>query len=71
MTEYRLHSTGLVHTPGIIAWAMAGMLSNSDRMVEIISKGYNLPDKVARDLLSSKIPYRVEGETVFFEVEEV
>lgn len=71
MTEYRLHSTGFVYTPGFLAWAKAGMLSDSNKMVDIISKGYELPEKVARDLLSGKIPYHVESETVVFEVEEV
>jgi hypothetical protein len=69
MTEYRLHSTGLVYTPGFLAWAMAGMLSDSTKMVDIISRGYNLPDKVARDLLSGTIEHWVEGEAVVFVVE--
>ena len=71
MTEYRLHSTGLVYTPGFLKWAMAGMLSDSTKMVEIISKGYNLTDKVAKDLLLGNIEHWVEGEAVVFVVEEV
>ena len=71
MTEYRLHSNGLVYTPGILEWAKVGMLSDINKMVEIISKGYGLSQNVAYSLLSGHIDYRVEGETVIFEVEEV
>ena len=71
MTEYRLHSTGLIHTPGFLKWAKVGMLSDSNKMVDIISKGYELSQNVAYRLLSGHIEYRVEGDTVVFEVEEV
>jgi len=71
MTEYRLHSTGLVYTPGFLEWAKAGAHMDFWKMVGIIQKGYNLPEIVAVNLLSGKQHYKVEGETVVFEVEEV
>ena len=70
-TEYRLHSTGLVYTPGFIEWAKVGAEDDFWKMVGIIQKGYDLPERVAVDLMSGKQHYRVEGETVIFEVEEV
>ena len=70
MVEYRLHSNGLVYTPGFLEWAKVGMLSDSNKMVEIISKGYGLSQNVAYSLLSGHIDYRVEDETVIFEAEE-
>lgn len=70
MTEYRLHSTGLVYTPGILEWAKVGMLSDSAKMVEIISRGYNLSEEVTHNLLSGEIEYWVEGEAVVFVVGE-
>lgn len=71
MVEYRLHSTGLVYTPGFLEWAKVGARSDLNKMVDIISKGYGLSQNVAYSLLSGHIQYRVEGETVVFEAEEV
>ena len=71
MTEYRLHSTGFVFTPGFLEWAKVGAKSDLDKMVDILSRGYNLPLWVADDLLTGVLPYRVEGDVVVFEVEEV
>ena len=70
MTEYRLHSTGLVYTPGFLNWAKVGSLSDHDKMVDIISQGYNLPYTVAEGLLTGEIEYWVEGEAVVFVVGE-
>ena len=70
MTEYRLHSTGLVYTPGFLNWAKVGSLSDHDKMVEIVSRGFNLPYLIAEGLMTGEIDYRVEGETVVFEVED-
>ena len=70
MTEYRLHSTGFVYTPGFIEWAKVGAKSDLDKMVGIIAKGYDLPSWVADDLLTGVISYEVEGDTVVFEVDE-
>ena len=38
MTTYRLQSSGLVYTPGVIAWAINGYSFPQDRkkMVEVI-----------------------------------
>lgn len=71
MTEYRLHSTALVHTPGFLNWAIIGSISDHDKMVDIMVKGYDLPKQVASDLLSGKLAYFVDGDTVIVEVEEM
>lgn len=71
MTEYRLHSSAMVYTPGFLEWAKVGARSDNLKIAKIISEGYNLPEWVAVALLSGLIDYRVEGETVVFEVEEV
>ena len=70
-TEYRLHSTGLVYTPGFLNWAIVGAMNDHEKMVDIMVKGYDLPRQVASDLLSGKLSYLVDGDMVTFEVEEV
>jgi hypothetical protein len=70
MTEYRLHSTALVYTPGFLEWAYWGGLNQFEKMVDIVQRGYNLPYNIAADLVLGTIEYRVEGDTVVFEVEE-
>ena len=69
--EYRLQSTREIHTPGIIRWAQHSyqFSESQEKMVEIVSDGYGLPEPVTRSLLSGDIAYRVEGEDVVFEVE--
>ena len=69
-TTYRLHSTGLVYTPGFLEWAKVAAESDFWKMVGIIQKGYDLPRWVAVNLLSGKQHYAVDGETVVFEVED-
>lgn len=71
MTEYRLHSSDLVHTPGFLIWAILGAQSDHDKMVDIMVRGFDLPTQVASDLLSGKLSYLVDGDMVIFETEEV
>jgi len=70
MKTYRLQSSNLVHTPGIIAWAINGYAFKKDRkrIREIVSSSYSLPPAVTDDLLSGNIKYFVENETVIFTV---
>lgn len=69
MTEYRLGSNPLFYAPGIIAWAINGYAFKRDRkvMLRIVTEGWNIPKDVAVKLLSKKIDYTVDGETVVFE----
>lgn len=68
--RYRLGSNGLVHAPGIIAWAINGYAFKKDRKAieNVVVSGWNVPVEHARALLSKAVPYRVEDETVVFEV---
>jgi len=71
MKTYRLASSSLVHTPGLIAWAVNGYKFPKDRprLLEIVSSTWNLPRKATEALLSEKVKYTVHNETVIFTVE--
>ena len=75
MKTYRLTSTGMCHTPGIVAWAIAGYTTEKKAaqkasFVEMLTKGYDLPLGVAIGVLSGEIPYRVEGDAVVIKTED-
>lgn len=72
MTTYRLGSSPAVHTPGIITWAINGYHFEDDRpqLRKVIVETYNLPEIAADQLLSKKVPYSIEGETVVFTVSD-
>lgn len=73
MTQYRLHSAPLVHTPGLLAWAMNAYHFPEDRpqMLKIMTETFDkVPTKTMDDLLAGKIPYQVEGDTIIFEAAE-
>ena len=61
MTKYRLTSTPMVYTPGIIDWATNGAKFEDDRdkMIEIVRDTYSLPHEVAAGLLTGDIRYVV------------
>ena len=69
MTTYRLGSNPMIHTPGIVRWAVHHYHSPSDRkyLTKVISEGWGVPVKAAKALLSGKSTYTVEGETVVFD----
>ena len=72
MAEYRLGSSSLVHTPGLIAWAINGYHFEEDRpqLLDVIAATYpGVPREALEQVLLRKIDYRVEGETVVFTVE--
>jgi hypothetical protein len=66
MNTYRLLSTPMVHTPGILAWAINAYRFPKDRKaIRKVMESYpGLPDEIIDGLLSKSIPYTVEGETV-------
>lgn len=70
--SYTLQSSSFVHTPGILAWAVNGARFKRDRpqMVKIIRDTYGLSNDVATGLVTGRIPYAVQGESVIFEVME-
>jgi hypothetical protein len=66
MNTYRLLSTPMVHTPGIVAWAINAYRFPKDRKVirKVMESYPGLPAEIIDGLLSKVIPYKVEGETV-------
>lgn len=73
MTQYRMLSTPMVHTPGLLAWAMNGYQFEEDRehMLRVMTSTFEaIPPGVMHKLLAGEIPFQVEDENVIFEVEE-
>ena len=67
--EYRLQSSPMVNTPGLIAWAINGYAINKDRMNILKAMADTLPGvpvSALQQLLSGAVPYSVEDETVVF-----
>ena len=71
MTTYRLGSSDAVYAPGIVDWAMSGYWNKPDREVlgTVIAQTWKIPECAADALLSKKVPYSIEGETVVFNVD--
>jgi hypothetical protein len=68
-TTYRLLSTPMVHTPGILAWAMNGYQFAEDRpqILKIMTETYSgIPEDKMNDLLLGNIPFKIEDEAVVF-----
>lgn len=65
---YRLGSNGLVHAPGVIAWAIAGYRWKKDRplVIEAVATCWSIPEEAVIALLSRKVEHTVEGEAVVF-----
>jgi hypothetical protein len=68
MTTYRLGSSGMVHAPGLIAWAVNGAKFKRDRktMANVVAQGWSIPDAAALALVTGAVPHTVEGEVVVF-----
>lgn len=66
---YRLQSSPMVYTPGILAWAMNGYYFPEDRpmILKIMTETYaGVPEDRMDALLKGDIPYTIEDETVVF-----
>ena len=73
MADYRLGSSSLVHTPGLIAWAINGYHFEEDRpqLLAIIAGTFPIVPRAALEqVLLRKLDYRVEGTSVIFTVED-
>lgn len=69
MVQHRLGSNSMCHAPGIVAWAINGYKFKKDRETILnVILAWDVPEQVAKDLLSEKISYTVEDETVVIEV---
>jgi len=69
--NYRLTSTEMIYTPGIIRFAQQMFLTDAPAAVRILREGYNLPNSIAEALASGYLAYEVEGEAVVFSAQEV
>ena len=71
MKTYRLASSPMISAPGMVRWAINGARFENDRdtMANVIAKGWGLPLKAALALVTCAVPYKIEGETVTFSVE--
>jgi len=69
MAQVRLHSAPMIHTPGIVRWAVNGYKFPKDRpaMLEVICGGYGITKECATALLSEEVSYEVEGDVVVFD----
>jgi hypothetical protein len=68
-TTYRLLSTPMIYTPGILAWAINGYHFPEDRpqILKIMTETYSVvPEDKMDALLMGYIPYTVEDEAVVF-----
>ena len=66
--EYRLGSSALVHTPGVIAWAINGAKFEryKAKMIKLVADTWSIPTHAALALVTEKVPYTVEDEAVVF-----
>jgi len=70
-SKFNLQSTPMIHTPGILKWAMNGYQFKKDRKkLREVFKAYGLSNKCVHDLLSGKIPYEIVDECVRFEYDK-
>jgi hypothetical protein len=66
---YRLASAEFVHAPGLIRWAVNGYHFKKDRsrLLNVVTAAYGgLPRAAAQKLLSGKVKYKIEKDTVVF-----
>jgi len=70
MKTYNLQSSGLMHAPGIIRWAINGyQTGDAKKMVSLICTGWNgVPAKAAEALLSGKVGWTENDGVVSFTV---
>ena len=68
---YRLSSTEMIYTPGIIRFAQSMFPTDAPTAVRILRDGYALPNSIAEALASGYLSYEIDGETVVFSTEEV
>ena len=69
MKTYQLGSAPMIYAPGMIRWAINGAAFKKDRaaLVRVVTEGWpGVTKAAATALLTEKVPYTVEGETVVF-----
>jgi hypothetical protein len=71
MPTYRLGSSPLINAPGIVARAINGYAFERDRpvLLRVVAEGWpSIPEDHVSMLLSTTVPYDVDGDTVVFTV---
>ena len=69
MNCYRLASTDLIHTPGLLVWLQNEYRVDRHLAVRCMEAGWPMvPADVRLGLLEGSIPYTVHGTTVLVEV---
>lgn len=69
---YRLQSHPMIHTPGVIAWAINGYAFEDDRasLRSFITGAFpTVPEEALEQLLTKTVPYKIEGDVVVFSVD--
>ena len=63
MPIYRLGSSGMVNSHGLVRWAINGYHFPKDRktLVKVIAESWHIPAEAATALLSKTVPFTVEG----------
>lgn len=71
-TTVKLLSTEMLNTPGLLSWAINGYHFPQDRaqLRRVFTQGFGLTRKCADDLLSGRVPFRVEDGHAVFEYEQ-
>lgn len=73
MTTYRLGSSALLHTPGIIAWAINGYAFEEDRpqLLNVVATMFaDVPPDHLDQLLRKQVPFTIDSDTVVFTSKE-
>ena len=69
MTTYRLGSSGFIHAPGLVMWAVSGYVHEEDRpaILETMKSWSGVPVKAMEALLTKAVDYTVEDAVVVFD----
>jgi hypothetical protein len=72
MKTFSLGSTQFVYTPGIFKMCLNQWnLPQNRRWVRSVLAAWNISNPVITGLMTGKIPYRIENDSVVFECESV
>lgn len=72
MKQYKLASSPMIHTPGVMKYLECGYRTSRGKerrsFLNALSGGWNLRREIAIKLLTGKIAYEVKGDDVVFVV---
>lgn len=63
MTTYRLGSSDMINSLGMVRWAINGYHFPKDRkaILRTITEGWKIPAEAGKALLSEAVPFTIEG----------